>query len=168
MKIFKKESGFTLVELLIVMAIIAVLVGITIAGLGFAMRRSRNISRMSAMTNLDRAVSSYYSDNLEYPANTSTVHELVPGDLDVYLEGSWEAPAGTRMYFKSDAATSAVYYTFCVNQEENLGADDLYECVGSGIGQSGFPTETSDIDCDDTGDGGLCGNLSTESEIDAL
>lgn len=168
MKIFKKEQGFTLVELLIVMAIIAVLVGITIAGLGFAMRRSRNISRMSAMSNLDRAVSSYYSDNLEYPPNTATVHALVPGDLDTYLEGSWEAPAGTRMYYKSNAAASAVYYTFCVNQEQNLGADDLYECVGSGIGQAGFPSETSSVDCDATGDGGLCGNLSAEADIDAL
>jgi prepilin-type N-terminal cleavage/methylation domain-containing protein len=156
----RKQKGFTLVELLIVMAIIAVLVGITIAGLGFAMRRSRNIARMSAMTNLDRAVSSYYSDEREYPANGSAVDDMVASDgaLYQYLEGSWETPSGSTYYYLSDAADNAIYYMFCVNQEQTGTTDELYECVGSGIGQTGFPSETSDVDCEgDTN----CGTAAT-------
>ncbi len=156
MKFYKDDNGFTLVELLIVMAIVAILVGITIAGLGYAMRRSRNIARMSAMTNLDRSVSSYYSDNREYPGSASTVEGMVAsdGDLYPYLEGSWETPAGTKFYYLANDVTNAVYYMFCVSQEETGTAPDSYECVGSGIGQDGFPTETSDVACED----GLCGN----------
>ncbi|MFH1547419.1 MAG: type II secretion system protein [bacterium] len=158
------QKGFTLVELLIVMAIIAVLVGITIAGLGYAMRRSRNVARMSAMTNLERALTSYYSDELEYLPSTATVADMVDGTpplLDEYLEGSFEAPAGTVIYYKANAPTNAIYYTFCINQEQTGGSDDLYNCTGTGIGQSTFSTTSNDVDCDFTGDGGLCGYLSS-------
>lgn len=165
MKIFKGpevtgEKGFTLVELLIVMAIIAVLVGITIAGLGFAMRRSRNVARMSAMNNLDRAVTAYYSDELAFP-NPQGVDAMigVGNDLDEYLEGSFEAPAGTRFFYNSTTAADGVtyvYYTFCVNQELSGGEEDLYECTGTGVGQSGMITTTEEVDCDGD-DGTACG-----------
>ena len=161
------QKGFTLVELLIVMAIIAVLVGITIAGLGYAMRRSRNIARMSAMTNLERALTSYYSDNLAYPATASDVlTDLIDDDLDQYLEGSWEAPAGTIIYYQTGTGTGTtpIYFTICVNQEQSGGAVDSYNCTGPGIGQttSAFPDETNDVACDDgtPANGGDCGNYS--------
>lgn len=155
------KEAFTLVELLIVMAIIAVLVGITIAGLGFAMRRSRNIARMSAMTNLERAITSYYSDNLEYVDEAIPLDTMVTSEdyLDPYLEGSWEFPAGTVIFYNSDA--NEVYYTFCINQEQNLGADDLFNCTGAGIGQDGFVSESNDVTCTD---GGVCG---TEYDCDS-
>ena len=156
MKFHKKDSGFTLVELLIVMAIIAVLVGITIAGLGFAMRRSRNIARMSAMTNLDRALTSYYSDELEYPiaAADNAVVDFVDtgGVLDQYLEGSWEAPAASEFWYKSDA--DGMYFTVCVNQEETGTTVDVYNCTGPGIGQPLFPDQADDETCET---GGICG-----------
>ncbi len=146
----KKNSfgGFTLVEVLVVMAIIAVLIGISVAGLGFAMRRSRNISRQSAMSNLDRALEAYYSDNLNYPVDTTvaTLGALiddsgVPADniLYEYLEGSWEAPPGTEVYYKS---IDGILYTVCVNQEES-GAGQSWVCTGPGIGDALYPDRES-------------------------
>lgn len=152
----RAQRGFTLVELLIVMAIIAVLVGITIAGLGYAMRRSRNIARMSAMENLDRAIAAYYSDELEYPIATEGVADLVDGEtpiLDPYLEGSWETPAGTQIYYNVDS--EQIYYTFCVNQEETGTSTDTYNCTGNSIGRSGFPASANGVDCEGSGSCGI-------------
>jgi len=134
------ERGFTLVELLVVMAIIAVLIGISVAGLGFAMRRSRNISRQSAMANLDRSLEAYYSDHQDYPIETDvlTIEGMLDtgGALDPYLEGSWGAPPRTEVYYKSD--TDGVFYTVCVSQEEARGGMS-WLCTGPGIGETGFP-----------------------------
>jgi prepilin-type N-terminal cleavage/methylation domain-containing protein len=164
MKFHKEESGFTLVELLIVMAIIAILVGITIAGLGYAMRRSRNIARMSAMSNLERSLQSYYSDYLQYPVTeVDAITNFIDsdGELEEYLEGSWEAPGGSVFYYNTDDGTGSVpiYFTVCVNQEQSGGAIDSYNCTGSGIGQGGLPSETNEVPCDDgtPAEGGQCG-----------
>lgn len=142
-----RRSGFTLVELLVVMAILAVLIGLSVAGLGYAMRRSRNIARESAMSNLENALTSYYDRNQEFPAqkavawasgtNALIVTTTPPaGDLKDYLEGSWDAgPANSEYWYRSDETKYAV----CVSQEKTPSGTE-YSCVGTALGQAGWPT----------------------------
>lgn len=134
--------GFTLVELLVVMAIMSVLIGISVAGLGYAMRRSRNIARQAAVTNLDRALESYYSDQQQYPDNTTapTITSLVAagtGLLDVYLEGSWDVPVKTCVVYYS---LDGVRYVTGASQEDARGDNDMY-WAGPGLNYStgGYP-----------------------------
>jgi type IV pilus assembly protein PilA len=144
--------GFTLVELLVVMAIMAVLIGISIAGLGYAMRRSRNIARQAAAANLDRAIESYYSDNQTYPTAgdvvpPTTIGVLVDDILEPYLEGSWDVPPRTCVAYLSPDGER---YVAGASQEVAGGTQDMY-WTGPGLSAgAGWPEDdvTEDMSFD--------------------
>ncbi len=134
------QRGFTLVELLVVMAIMAVLIGISVAGLGFAMRRSRNIARASALDNMEKALVANYSDSEVYPragTDIANMEELITY-LNEYFEGSWDAgpPNTTYKYCSADSGT---LYVICVSQEDSEGDQDFF-CQGPGMGKIGNTT----------------------------
>lgn len=142
--------GFTLVELLVVMAIMSVLIGISVAGLGYAMRRSRNIARQAAVANLDRALESYYSDYQNYPltseAEAADIPTLIETTLNPYLEGSWDAPPKTCIAFKSDG----IRYVTGANQEEAEGENSCF-WAGPALGYdpdgSDWPITSESANC---------------------
>ena len=169
--------AFTLVELLIVMAILAVLIGISVAGIGYALRQSRNIARQSAMANLDRAVQAYYSDNVIYFTDTDpdSFDDMLTNDLylNTYLEGSWEAPPNSQFTFKTD--TEGYYYVVC-GKMEMTGSNFYWMCTGPGIGQGSFPQQEKLVDIDSEGPdcateapcSGLCGQVEDNGkDVDA-
>ena len=66
MQRFKKQ-GFTLVEVLIVISIIALLAGITITAIGPARKKGRDAQRVSDLANIRIALAIYKSVNGRYP-----------------------------------------------------------------------------------------------------
>jgi len=69
MKKQKKEKGFTLVELLIVIAIIGILAAIAIPQFAKYRAKAYNSAALSDLKNARTAVEAYYADNQQYPAN---------------------------------------------------------------------------------------------------
>lgn len=63
MKRFQRHSGFTLVELLVVVAIIAVLSSILVPSVGAARESARSISCLNNLRNLGSAMKIYHADN---------------------------------------------------------------------------------------------------------
>lgn len=138
----KGQKGFTLVELLVVMAIMAVLIGISIAGLGYAMRKSRNIARSAAASNMDKALASYYADEQRYPSNGGNIDAIATSDLDEYLEGAWDpGPPNTVLCYRAN--TDRTFYAICVSNEITDGTYD-YICYGPGVGKTGWPSKDND------------------------
>lgn len=68
----KSKSGFTLVELLIVVVIIVILAAITIVVYRGAQGRARDAQRVTDITNIMKALSTYYGDNSVYPPTSAT------------------------------------------------------------------------------------------------
>lgn len=64
------NKGFTLVELLVTIAIIGILAAVLVANLVGARGRARDASRKEGITQLKTALRLYYNDNQEYPAST--------------------------------------------------------------------------------------------------
>lgn len=62
-----KKSGFSMVELIIVMAIIAVLLSISGFGITILQRNSRNTQRIATITEIKKAIEEYYLKYGKYP-----------------------------------------------------------------------------------------------------
>lgn len=67
------KRGFTLVEILVVIAIIGLLVSIIIPNLNNARAVGRDARRVSDIKNIQLSLSLYYNDYLQYPLNLSNL-----------------------------------------------------------------------------------------------
>jgi general secretion pathway protein G len=63
-----RHTGFTLIELMVVIAIIGILAGIIMVSLSAAKGRANDAKRKSDLKNLSLALSQYYNDNGAYPS----------------------------------------------------------------------------------------------------
>jgi len=82
MRYQRDRPGFTLVELIIVMAIIALLIGIAVPAMKGVSRRARTAQCLSNMRNLERAHWSYMSDHRSRMIDAGLPHHSL-GNTDV-------------------------------------------------------------------------------------
>ena len=75
----RRHSGFTLIELMIVMVITVLLAGIGLAIYGNSVRNSRETVLKADLVEMRKAIDAYYADKQKYPA---TLEALVQ---DKYL-----------------------------------------------------------------------------------
>lgn len=68
----RKDRGFTIVELLIVIVVIAILAAITIVAYNGIQNRAKSSSAQSAAVSLDKKIEAYNAINSQYP-NTANV-----------------------------------------------------------------------------------------------
>ena len=68
----KQTRGFTIVELLIVIVVIAILAAISIVAYNGIQKRARDAQRLSDITQIDKALKSYYAVNGTYPPQTAS------------------------------------------------------------------------------------------------
>jgi prepilin-type N-terminal cleavage/methylation domain-containing protein len=92
----KHSSGFTLVELLTVMAIIAVLAGLILSTAGFVQKKAANSRAEAEMKAMEAAIGNYKADNGEVPRNTNT--DTVDCLSPAYVNPSTYATANLVLY----------------------------------------------------------------------
>ena len=111
----KKSHGFTLVELLIVLAIIAILISIGLASIRRAQASAHDGQRRSDIQTIRGALEQFYADRNVYP-----------GAL-VDLQNN---PAATNPYLRDvpeDPVTNAVYYY------DHIGGSNQTYCIGADL-----------------------------------
>jgi len=133
----KSDSGFSLVELMIVVVVIGILASIAIPGLLTAVQRARQKRTMADFRSLGTAIESYGLDTSHYPANFSLA-PIVGGVepwLEPYfivaspLEDGWHNPT---LYASGPTGS---WYSIL-----SYGSDGVSD--GGGVGP------TNDFDCD--------------------
>jgi general secretion pathway protein G len=72
-KSLKKQSGFTLLELLIVIVIIGILALLIIPNITSAPKKARDTKRKTDITTLRKGLEEYFVNNNVYPASSGTV-----------------------------------------------------------------------------------------------
>lgn len=71
-KISSRQHGFTIVELLIVIVIIAILAAITIVAYNGIQERARYSSMKSDINSINKAIQMYHAENSSYPGSNTT------------------------------------------------------------------------------------------------
>lgn len=67
----QKQSAFTLLELLVVMAILAILAGLGLRAFGTAQEKARDNRRKQDLASVVKALDTYYNDYGQYPGSNS-------------------------------------------------------------------------------------------------
>lgn len=84
-----KQKGFTIVELLIVIVVIAILAAISIVAYNGIQQRGRDAQRKSDIATISKALELYYIDNGAYPPSTCTL------GAGCKINGGWNTTADT-------------------------------------------------------------------------
>ena len=109
----KRDSGFTLLELLVVIGIIAILVSIATVSYNSAQVRTRDSRRRSDLSAIRDALEQYYAANtFVYPTTCSAASS--------YIKGTWPTDPGTYSYTQACTATT---YCICVQMEAGSGGN---------------------------------------------
>ncbi len=87
--IYRKEKGFTLIELMIVIIILAVLTGIAIPSYMALRNRAREAATESEMKNIATALELYQSDIESYPAAANWDTDIAAYMTPVPTADSW-------------------------------------------------------------------------------
>lgn len=93
-----KKRGFTIVEMLIVVAIIGILSAITTSNLSNSRAKARDAKRVSDMAQIQMALNQYYARCSVYPQDSSHLIPSEDGLYDRRSEGDCEAqPTGVTL-----------------------------------------------------------------------
>lgn len=88
-----RKSGFTLVEIMIVVLIIGILLAIAIPNFMKARETSRTNSCIANLKQIDAAIQQYAMDNKKSGTDTVGLNDLTTG-VDPYIRSEPECPSG--------------------------------------------------------------------------
>ena len=143
----KNKRGFTLMELLIVIAIIGILVSVSVVSYSSAQKKGRDARRHSDLKALQNAWEQYYADNSANYPGTSTpatcTLSLIPTP-DTYLPGGFavDPKSGTSypQMYPGWSSCSTASYCFCAGMEGEVNSKT--DCAGGAA-----PTGYLGLDC---------------------
>ncbi len=122
-----KKQGFSLMELLISVSIIAILVAIGVASYATINRQSRDTKRKSDMEQIRSALEMYRADNGSYPgagsgnwvaasSSTDVLIGLTPALVSTYLPVVPLDPKAAQSYmYLATNASGGYYYGYCLS-----------------------------------------------------
>ena len=99
------QAGFTIIELLIVVAVIGILVAMVIPNLIGAIQRSRQSRTVADIRMISEGIEAYQVDNSFYPVVNDGTVSMLSGNLEIYIRrfndyDGWREP----IFYGSDGS----------------------------------------------------------------
>lgn len=159
------KSGFTLVEVLVVIAILGILAAVGLASFTSSQMKGRDSQRKSDLKQISNALEIYYNDYNRYPTSSNGKIAGCPVSSSTVCDwGIGQFTDGKTIYLKTvpkDPTTLNYYYrTVTVGGAANQGfqlyaklenSQDLNACIGNDCGEhTDLPSDVtcgSDVTC---------------------
>lgn len=149
----KKDNGFTLIELMVVVAIVGILAAIAIPSYQDSMRKSRRADAQGALMNFANAMERYFTENNTYCGVSQWGNDSC-GDGGEFDSGGkpnmYAPPSETDQYYEIyiSAATQS-FYTLQAVPEGAQAGDGMLELDSTGVkrwdrNNNGDPTEAGE------------------------
>lgn len=127
----QKTRGFSLIELMVAVTIMALLAGIVGFGVKGLLAKTKKTATVSTLKNLETAIESYYNDIGSYPALLS---DLVNKPADPKLSKKWEGPYLKKAVTEDAWGTEFVY-------QVTKGGKHQFELYSWGPNKEGSPED---------------------------
>lgn len=129
------QKAFTLLELLVVMAILGLLVGLGVRTFGSVQQKSRDAKRKQDLQGISKTLEAYYNDLGHYPyadegkimgCGENATEECVWGDVwqnsengTLYMSKMPQDPGGNQYFYLSDSeGTTYRLFAYLENEED--------------------------------------------------
>jgi len=124
----QRSLGFTLIELIIVMAILGLLATVGLASFRSSQIKGRDAQRKNDLGQLQRGLEAYYNDKGQYPADLpgagSPWQDEEVEDGTLYMKEIPSDPTTFSYEYESDG-TSYKIFAFLENQKDK----DIQDCI---------------------------------------
>jgi general secretion pathway protein G len=132
-KKIQTQSGFTLVELMIVIVIIGILAGVVLLNVGPMSIKARRARAAQDIANMSSAIDIYQADNGFYPTSQQGLQALLSKPNTPPVPKNWQGPY-LRNLKKAPADPWGSEYVYKSPGEHNPDSFDLYS-----LGPDGRP-----------------------------
>lgn len=136
----KTTSGFTIVELLIVIVVIGILAAITIVAYNGVQARSRDSVRKSDLTAINKAIKLFYADNGDYPMTSSWCTQISNGSYGVSFKNELAPYISKIPLDPLYSTTSQDYFYKNINDQSYELYAELEQSDENSYGTSGCTT----------------------------
>lgn len=125
----QKQKGFTIIELIVVIAIIAVLAAVVMVNVTQYINKGKDAAIKSNLSSLQTTAADYYNDstkgNGDYVGLCATTAE---GSIEAAIEA---ATGNTSSYVCAETATTGAAFCACSDILEKSGTNTQYFCIDS-------------------------------------
>ena len=144
----RKQAGFNLIELMIVVAVIAILSSIAVPAYNDYVKRAKRAQAQGALLELASAMERFFTENNTYCGSDTggTIGTCVNGDTPGIFSNTVPVDGGTAFYNLQITTTTATTYALTATRTGSMATDECGDFTFDNVGQKGLANNT-ETDC---------------------